>query len=44
VRRAALLVALGVIAGYLMRAQLVGMLTKTTGTWVGAPPPPKVGP
>ncbi len=36
-RDAVLALAAGVVVSYALRAKLVKLLTKTTGTWVGAP-------
>lgn len=35
------ILAVAAVVGYLLRGQLVKVLTKTTGTWVGTPKPPE---
>ncbi|CAN5756745.1 MAG: hypothetical protein ACR2HP_15975 [Ilumatobacteraceae bacterium] len=42
--RAALVVAAAAAGAWLGRRRLVGALTRTTGTWIGTPPPPSTRP
>lgn len=41
--RAVLAVAALATVAVVLRDRLVGVLTATTGTWVGSPPPPRRG-
>jgi hypothetical protein len=39
-RRRLGLLGAGAVLGFVLRRQLVALLTATTGTWVGSPPSP----